>query len=63
MYCVIFVTVCKIRIPHNGRYFTKGNTVMEAKFFSLADQLMKLTKTSTLAVVVVNWPESVKFAT
>ena len=35
MYCVIFVTVCKIKIPHNGRYFTKGNIVMKAKIVFL----------------------------
>ena len=45
------VFVCKIKIPHKGCYFTYGNNEMKTKnCFSLADQLMKLTKTSTLAL-------------
>ena len=52
MYCMVFVTVCKIKIPHKGCYVTYGNIYSNEKknCFSLADQLMKLTKTSILAV-------------
>ena len=51
MYSMIFVTVCKIKLPHHWCFFTYGNIVMKKKnCFSLADQLMKLTKTPTLAV-------------
>ena len=42
MYCMVFVTVRKIKIPHKGCYFTYGNIVMKNKnCFSLADQLLK----------------------
>ena len=33
MYCLVFVTVCKIKIPHKGCYFTFGNIVMKTNLF------------------------------
>ena len=31
MYCMVFVTVCKIKIPHKGCYFAYGNIVLKTK--------------------------------
>ena len=48
MYCLVFVTVCKTKIPHKGCYFTYGNIVMKTKIVFLLQ--IKLTKTPPLAV-------------
>ena len=33
MDCIVFVTVCKIKIHHKGCYFTYCNIVMKQKLF------------------------------
>ena len=49
MYCMAFVTVCKIKIPHKGCYFTNGNIVKKTKIV-FSCRSVDETKTSTLAV-------------
>ena len=49
MYCILFVTVCKKKIPHKGRYYTNGNIVKKKKLF-FSCRSVDETKTSTQAV-------------
>ena len=46
MYCMVFVTVCKIKIPHKGCYFIYGNIVMKTKIVFLLQIVDETNKTN-----------------
>ena len=46
MYCVVFVTDGKIKIPHKGCYFTYGNIVMKTKILRSVDETNENIQTS-----------------